>query len=121
VYMNRLAKGIKLEADPTLKFAMQDFELKHIYDKHKKVESPYNTYLHSGLPPGPICTPSPQTLDVVLTAPKTDYMFFVAKPDFSGYSNFAVNYKDHLVNAKAFQKAQRDQEAIKAAKEKAGK
>ncbi|MDP4150833.1 MAG: endolytic transglycosylase MltG [Bacteroidota bacterium] len=121
VYMNRLARGMRLAADPTIKFALQDFELKRIYDKQLKVESPYNTYLHPGLPPGPICTPSPQTLDAVLTAPKTDYLFFVAKPDFSGYSNFAVTFKEHMENAKAYQKALDEEMAKKAAAQKAAK
>ena len=112
---NRMAKGMKLSADPTVKFALRDFELKRIYDKQLKVESPYNTYRNAGLPPGPICTPSQQTLEAVLTAPKTDYLFFVAKPDFSGYSNFAVTYEEHMKNAKAYQKALDEQMAIKAA------
>ncbi len=90
VYLNRMARGVKLAADPTVKFALRDFELKRIYDKYLTVESPYNTYQHTGLPPGPICTPSEQTLTAVLQAPETNYMFFVAKPDFSGYSNFAA-------------------------------
>lgn len=103
VYLNRLAKGVKLGADPTIKYAMRDFELKRIYDKDLKIQSPYNTYIHDGLPPGPICTPSTQTLDAVLNAPTTDYLYFVAKPDNSGYSNFATTYKEHLKNAKAYQ------------------
>jgi UPF0755 protein len=115
VYLNRMARGMKLAADPTVKFALQDFELKRIYDKQLKVESPYNTYQNAGLPPGPICTPSIQTLEMVLTAPKTDYLFFVAKPDFSGYSNFASSYKEHMENAHAYQKALDEQMAIKAA------
>ncbi len=115
VYLNRMAKGMKLAADPTVKFALQDFELKRIYDKQLKVESPYNTVpAIPGLPPGPICTPSPQTLEAVLTAPKTDYVFFVAKPDFSGYSNFAVTYTEHMENARAYQKALDEQMAIRA-------
>jgi UPF0755 protein len=103
VYLNRMSKGIKLGADPTIKYAIRDFEMKRIYDKDLKIESPYNTYLHDGLPPGPICTPASQTLDAVLTAPATDYLYFVAKPDNSGYSNFATTYKAHLQNAKAYQ------------------
>jgi len=103
VYLNRLAKGVKLGADPTIKYAMREFELKRIYDKDLKIESPYNTYIHDGLPPGPICTPSTQTLNAVLNAPETNYLYFVAKPDNSGYSNFATTYKEHLQNAKAWQ------------------
>ncbi|MEO7801998.1 MAG: endolytic transglycosylase MltG [Ginsengibacter sp.] len=105
VYINRLNKGMRLAADPTVKFAMNDFSLKRIYFKHLNVQSPYNTYINAGLPPGPICTPSIKTLDAVLTSPKTDYIFFVAKPDFSGSSNFAVTYDQHKVFAKAYQQA----------------
>jgi UPF0755 protein len=114
VYLNRMARGMKLGADPTVKFALHNFELKRIYDKYLKVESPYNTYLYAGLPPGPICTPSQQTLEAVLSAPKTDYLYFVAKPDFSGYSNFAANFKDHMQFAHEYQKSLDEQMAIRA-------
>ncbi len=102
VYLNRMAKGIKLGADPTIKYAMRDFELRRIYDQYLKIESPYNTYIHEGLPPGPICTPSEATLEAVLSSPSTDYLYFVAKPNMSGYSNFAATYKEHLEFAKAY-------------------
>jgi UPF0755 protein len=105
VYTNRFIKGEKLQADPTIKFAMKDFLMTRILYADLKFESPYNTYLHAGLPPGPICTPSTKSIDAVLNAPKTDYMFFVAKPDFKGYSNFAVTYAEHQVFAKAYQHA----------------
>ncbi len=105
VYINRMRAGMRLAADPTVKFALGDFSLKRIYFKHLTYLSPYNTYLNSGLPPGPICTPSIKTIDAVLAAPETNYLFFVAKPDFSGYSNFASGYAQHLIYAKAYQKA----------------
>jgi UPF0755 protein len=70
---------------------------------HLAYPSPYNTYQQTGLPPGPICTPSSKTIDAVLKAPQTNYIFFVAKPDWSGLSNFADSYKEHLVNAKNYQ------------------
>lgn len=105
VYINRLRKGMKLAADPTVKFAMRDFGLKRIYHKHLEYVSPYNTYLNTGLPPGPICTPSIKTIDAVLDSPQTDYLFFVARADFSGYSNFASTYEQHQVYAKAYQQA----------------
>jgi UPF0755 protein len=105
VYTNRIATGQKLQADPTVKFAMKDFGLKRILLKHLTYQSPYNTYVVAGLPPGPICTPSSKTIDAVLDAPKTNYMFFVAKPDFKGYSNFAVTYAEHQVFAKQYQNA----------------
>jgi UPF0755 protein len=105
VYTNRFIKGEKLQADPTVKFAKKDFLMTRILFSDLKFESPYNTYVHAGLPPGPICTPSTKSIDAVLDAPKTDYMFFVAKPDFKGYSNFAVTYAEHQVFAKAYQHA----------------
>ena len=105
VYINRYHKGMNLGADPTIKFALKDFTLKRILDKHLTVQSPYNTYKNKGLPPGPICTPSTKTLDAVLNAPTTDYLYFVAKPDFSGYSNFSSNFAEHTVYAKQYQQA----------------
>lgn len=105
VYINRMKKGMKLEADPTVKYAMRDFGLKRILYGHLNYPSPYNTYQNKGLPPGPICTPSSETIDAVLDAPETDYIFFVAKPDFNGYSNFAATYEEHLKYAKAYQQA----------------
>ena len=105
VYINRLRKGMKLAADPTVKFGMRNFDLKRIYHKHLAFSSPYNTYLNAGLPPGPICTPSIKTIDAVLNSPQTDYLFFVARSDFSGYSDFASTYQQHQVFAKAYQQA----------------
>jgi UPF0755 protein len=103
VYLNRLAKGIPLQADPTIKFALKNFELRRIYEGQLKVNSPYNTYLNKGLPPGPICTPSLETIDAVLNAPHTDYLYFVANSDFSGTHVFTSNYEDHLKYAKLYQ------------------
>lgn len=105
VYINRMKTGMRLAADPTVKFAMKDFGLKRIYFKHLSYPSPYNTYQNAGLPPGPICTPSIKTIDAVLNAPATNYLFFVARPDFSGYSNFATSYEEHKKFAKAYQQA----------------
>ena len=105
VYLNRLETGMRLAADPTVKFAMRNFGLKRIYFKHLQFQSPYNTYQNSGLPPGPICTPSSKTIDAVLNAPSTSYLFFVAKPDLNGYSNFASNYTEHMKYAKEYQRA----------------
>jgi UPF0755 protein len=105
VYLNRLETGMRLAADPTVKFAMKDFGLKRIYFKHLQFQSPYNTYQNTGLPPGPICTPSSNTIDAVLNAPSTSYLFFVAKPDLNGYSNFASNYTEHMKYAKEYQRA----------------
>ncbi len=105
VYINRYEKGMPLGADPTIKFALKDFGLKRIYFKHLAVKSPYNTYKNKGLPPGPIATPSPKTIDAVLNAPKTDYLFFVAKSDFSGYHTFSRNFAEHKKYAAEYQKA----------------
>ena len=105
VYINRYHKGMPLGADPTIKFALKDFSLKRIYFKHLAVVSPYNTYRNKGLPPGPICTPSTKTIDAVLDAPKTDYLFFVARSDFNGYHTFSVSYAEHQKNAAIYQKA----------------
>jgi len=105
VYLNRLQKGMRLSADPTVKFALRQFGLKRIYEKHLAVESPYNTYKVYGLPPGPICTPSAQTIDSVIASPKTNYVFFVAKASLDGYSNFAETYQEHLKYAKEYQQA----------------
>ncbi len=105
VYTNRIAKGQKLEADPTVKFALKNFALKRILYVHLKYESPYNTYIHTGLPPGPICTPSSKTIDAVLDAPQTTYMFFAAKPDLKGYHNFATTYEEHQIFAKQYHDA----------------
>ncbi len=103
VYLNRISKGMRLGADPTVKFALRQFGLKRIYEKHLAVESPYNTYKVYGLPPGPICTPSAQTIDAVITSPATNYIYFVAKASLDGYSNFAETYQEHLKYAKEYQ------------------
>jgi len=117
VYINRIDKGISLQADPTIKFAMRDFGLKRIYEKYLTVESPYNTYMNKGLPPGPICTPSVETLKEVINAPKTDYIYFVADSDLNGSSVFTSNYKDHMKYAKLYQQALNKQDSIKKARE----
>jgi len=103
VYMNRINKGMNLAADPTVKYAMRNFGLKRILYGHLAYESPYNTYRNKGLPPGPICTPSIKTIDAVLDQPETDYLFFVAKPELSGYSVFSNNYAEHQKHAKIYQ------------------
>ncbi len=105
VYINRYHKGMPLGADPTIKFALKNFGLTQIFYGYLNVVSPYNTYRNKGLPPGPICTPSVKTIDAVLDAPKTDYLFFVAKSDFSGYSHFSSNYAEHQQYAKLYQQA----------------
>ncbi|MBU3743805.1 MAG: endolytic transglycosylase MltG, partial [Sediminibacterium sp.] len=105
VYINRLHKKMPLQACPTIKYAMRDFSLTRIYEKYLQVASPYNTYRNAGLPPGPICTPEAAIIDRVLDAPGTDYLFFVAKSDFSGYHHFSNNYEEHQRYATQYQKA----------------
>jgi UPF0755 protein len=112
VYLNRISSGMRLAADPTVKFALRRFDLKRVYEKYLLVESPYNTYRNAGLPPGPICTPSLESMDAVLNAPETKFLYFVAKPDFSGYSNFAETFSAHMQNAKEYQKALDEQMRI---------
>ncbi|MBS1761219.1 MAG: endolytic transglycosylase MltG [Bacteroidetes bacterium] len=102
-YLNRIRVGMPLQADPTIKYAMRDFSLKRILSVHLKTISPYNTYLNRGLPPGPICTPQPETIDAVLNAPKTEYLYFVASSNFDGSSIFTTNYNDHLKYAHLYQ------------------
>lgn len=103
VYLNRVRLGMPLQADPTVKFAMKDFALKRIRGTHLKFESPYNTYLNRGIPPGPICTPSAESIDAVLNAPATDYIFFVASSKFDGSSIFTTNLSDHSKYARLYQ------------------
>lgn len=105
VYTNRLKKEMLLQADPTVKFALQDFTLKRILFKHLEVDSPYNTYKYQGLPPGPINMPSLSSIEAVLKAEKHEYLFFCAKEDFSGYHNFATNETEHRRNARRFHQA----------------
>jgi len=104
VYINRYRNGWTLDADPTLKFAMKDFSLKRILNKHKEVVSPFNTYKNAGLPPGPICTPSIETIDAVLDSPRTGYYFFVANSDFSGTHIFTESLSEHSKYARIYQK-----------------
>ena len=105
VYINRLKRGMRLEADPTLIFAVGDFSIKRVLDIHKKIDSPYNTYRNKGLPPGPICMPTISAIDGVLNYEEHDYIFFCAKEDFSGYHNFARTYSQHKINARKFRNA----------------
>jgi UPF0755 protein len=105
VYINRLKQGWLLQADPTLVFALGDFSIKRVLNIYKKIDSPYNTYMYIGLPPGPICMPSVSSIDAVLKYRQHNYMYFCAREDFSGYHNFAVNLQEHELNAQRYQQA----------------
>lgn len=105
LYLNRIHGNIPLQADPTVKFALQDFSLRRIYKKHLEYDSPYNTYKYAGLPPGPIRIPSIQAIDAVLNFENHKYIYMCAKEDFSGYHNFATTYKEHQANAEKYRKA----------------
>ncbi len=105
LYINRLQRNIALQADPTLVFAAQDFTIKRVLNVHKEIDSPYNTYMYNGLPPGPINMPQPNYIDAVLNYKEHRYLYMCAKEDFSGYHNFATNLRDHLRNAEKYQTA----------------
>ncbi|MCW5898833.1 MAG: endolytic transglycosylase MltG [Flavobacteriales bacterium] len=105
VYLNRLRIGMPLQADPTLKFALGLDTVQRILARDKEVDSPYNTYRYTGLPPGPINMPERRFIDAVLSAEKHDYLYFCARADLSGWSEFARTYDQHLVNARKYQRA----------------
>jgi UPF0755 protein len=105
VYINRLKKGIKLQADPTLLYMLQDSLIKRVLHTHTHIKSPYNTYLYKGLPPGPITVPSITIIDAVLNYQQHDYLYFVTKEDFSGYHYFAKSFEKHKENARKYRKA----------------
>ena len=102
LYINRVKKGMPLQACPTIKYAVGDFKLKRILYRHLQVDSPYNTYKHPGLPPGPIRCPAPTTLDMVLNAPKTDYLFMCASPELNNTHIFSSSYQNHSNAAKQY-------------------
>ena len=112
LYINRLNKGMRLQADPTVRYAVGDFTIKRVTSKHLQTESPYNTYLIDGLPPAPIRTTSKRTLQAILDEGPSDELYMCAREDFSGYHNFAADYATHTQNALRYQHAL-DQRNIK--------
>lgn len=104
LYLNRLKKDIPLQADPTVKFATGDFTLTRILKTHLDTDSPYNTYIYAGLPPGPIRMPSIQAIDAVLNYKDHNYLYMCAKEDFSGKHNFAETFEEHSRNAARYQR-----------------
>lgn len=105
VYINRLKKHWPLQADPTLVFALGDYSIRRVLDVHKDIDSPYNTYKRTGLPPGPICIPSIAAIDAVLNAEQHSFFYFCAKDDLSGYHVFARNINEHNRNAELYRRA----------------
>ena len=104
IYINRLRKGIALQACPTVIFAVGDFSLRRVLKRHLAIDSPYNTYKYRGLPPGPIRLARPDVIDAVLNAPKTDYLYMCANPDFSGTHVFSSSYAKHSAVAREYQR-----------------
>ncbi|MCS7297786.1 MAG: endolytic transglycosylase MltG [Bacteroidia bacterium] len=105
VYLNRLRLGMFLQADPTVIFATKQFQAPRVTQRMIEVESPYNTYKRRGLPPGPIGTPSLESIEAVLNYTPSEYLYFCARPDGSGYHDFSRDYKEHLTKARAYQRA----------------
>ncbi len=105
VYLNRLSRGMPLQADPTVKYAVGDFTLRRILNKHLGAESPFNTYLHAGLPPAPICLPSEASVNAVIGAPQTNYIYFCASENMDGTHRFAVTLAEHNANAARYHRA----------------
>ncbi|WP_460614151.1 endolytic transglycosylase MltG [Hymenobacter seoulensis] len=103
-YLNRLRRGMRLQADPTLLWAIGNFGVRRVLNKDKLVDSPYNTYKHKGLPPGPITSANRQSLDAVLKPAQHDYLFFCARPGGSGFSDFASTFAEHKQNARRYQR-----------------
>jgi UPF0755 protein len=105
LYINRLNRNYALQADPTVVYANKDFSIKRVLNKHKEIDSPYNTYLYPGLPPGPINMPEPVYIDAVLNYTEHNYLYMVAREDFSGFHHFSTNLRDHLYYAARYQRA----------------
>ena len=104
LYINRLKKGMRLQADPTLVYASGNYNIKRVWNKHKSIKSPYNTYRNLGLPPGPVMTTPAEAIDAVLHHEEHDYLYFSARDDFSGYHEFSKTYEEHLVASSRYQK-----------------
>jgi UPF0755 protein len=103
VYLNRLSRGERLAADPTVVFALQDFTIRRVLNIHLAYDSPYNTYMYTGLPPGPICLPEMSSINAVLAPQQHEYLFFCAKPGYGSEHAFAKTYDQHLANARTYQ------------------
>ena len=105
LYINRIKRGMLLQADPTIKFAIGDFSIKRVLNRHLEIDSPYNTYKNSGLPPGPINFPEISSLEAVLNAESHNYLYMCASDQFDGTHNFARTFREHNSNARKYQQA----------------
>jgi UPF0755 protein len=108
LYINRLKRNMRLQADPTIKFVIGDFSINRVLSRDLKIDSPYNTYIYAGLPPGPIRFPSVSGIEAVLNYEKHDYLYMCARDDFSGYHNFAKTLQEHNINAAKYRRALRE-------------
>lgn len=105
VYLNRLNKKWPLQADPTIKYMINQEGRKRILYADLEKDHPYNTYKRTGLPPGPIALPSKDAMLAVLNPEEHNYMFFVARDDFSGYHEFSVTHNEHVLKASRYRRA----------------
>jgi UPF0755 protein len=105
VYLNRIKRDMLLQADPTVTFANGNFDVQRVTNSDKEKDSRYNTYKYKGLPPGPICLVPKPAIEATLNYVKHNYIFFCAKPELNGYSDFSVTYEQHEKYAKAYQQA----------------
>jgi len=112
LYLNRIKRGMPLQADPTVKFALGNFHIKRVLNSHLAIDSPYNTYKYPGLPPGPINFPEISSIESVLNAAKTQYLYMCAREDFSGYHNFAKTLSAHNENARKYRDALNTQDIM---------
>jgi len=113
LYVNRLNKGMRLQADPTVKYAVGDFSIRRVLDKHLEIDSPYNTYKYAGLPPGPISFPETVSIEAVLNYEDHNYLYMAAKEDFSGYHNFATTLREHNNNAARYRRELNERQIFK--------
>ncbi len=128
VYLNRLRRGMLLQADPTVIFAHRDWTIRRVLKRHLSIDSPYNTYRYAGLPPGPINAPSVASLEAVLAPEQHNYLYFAARASLDGYHNFSETYREHLEFAADYQaemnaqaRRKRQEAATKAAADRATK
>lgn len=113
LYINRLTRGMPLQADPTVRYAVGDFTLRRILNVHLEIDSPYNTYLYAGLPPGPVNFPEVSAIEAVLNYEEHNYLYMAAREDFSGFHNFATTLTEHNRNANRYRAALNDRKIFR--------